>query len=302
MKRFFALVAAVAMICLAVIIRSSIDDGDSSAKSPSGPVTIACVTELAAQCNALTNVTIRVEDASVTAKAIAAGTANIDGWVTFDPWPEMTNLLGGRDSTGPNTLVAKSDLVIAMAQERANVLAPTCPATQVDWRCLGDAIGHPWTDFPGGKPEWGLVKVVLPPTSGTGTLLLGNAATGYFSRTDFATNDFDDAFIVWRANLSASTGTFTTFIQQFPAAFSAIGATQVEVAKGMGNRPVATILPIRKASATVVLSGVNGRRVDRLASELERLLKTDGWSTKDLAQTTDLPNPGVLLALSGLTR
>jgi hypothetical protein len=302
-KRFVAITASVVMICVAIVIRSSINDGDSgTTPAPTGPVTIACVTELAPECKALTGVTVRIEEAAVTAKAIANGTAGINGWVTFDPWPEMTNLLSGRDNTGSSTLVAKTGLVIAMVQERASVLAPTCPATQVDWRCLGDAIGRPWTDFPGGKPDWGTVKVTLPPTSGTGTLLLGNAATGYFSRTDFATNDFDDAFGLWRANLTASTGTFTTFIQLFPAAFSAIGTTEVEVARGVGTRPVATIVPIRKASAIVVLTAVNGGRVDRLSSELGRLLETNGWSTKDLARTTELPNPGVLLALSGLTR
>ena len=87
MKRTLAIAGAVLMIVVAIVIRSAIDSDEGTSTTDPASGTIACVTELADACNALTGVTVRVEDASVTAKAIAKGTANVDAWVTLDPWP-----------------------------------------------------------------------------------------------------------------------------------------------------------------------------------------------------------------------
>jgi hypothetical protein len=298
MKRFLAIVVSVVMVCVAIVIRSSIDSGGSGTNSSSGPVTIACVTELADECKKLSNVTVRVEDASVTAKAIAAGTARVDGWVTFDSWPEIADQLAQRTATGDSKRIAASQLMIAVVQERADALAPTCGGT-INWKCLGDAIGRPWTDV-GGKPEWGIVKAGIPPfASGLGLLIFGNSAAGYFGRTDFATNDFDDAFAVWRANVTATPGSFNDFILKFPAAFSAVGTTEEEIA-GKGARPVAQIVPVPSASAIVTLTAVDSSRAAGKANDLTKLLRDSGWGP--VPTSSGLPNPGVLLALSGLTR
>jgi hypothetical protein len=299
MKRFLAIAASIVMVCVAVVVRSSIDGGGSGANSSSRPITIACVTELETQCKALSNVTVRVEDASVTAKAIAAGKAEIDGWVTFDPWPDIANQLAQRKATSDSARMAASQLVIAMVQERADVFGPTCGGT-INWKCLGDAVSRQWTDF-GGKPEWGIVKAGIPPfASGIGLLIFGNAASGYFGRTDFATNDFDDAFAVWRSNLTATPASFTDFIVKFPAAFSAVGTTEVEIA-GKGARPVAQIVPIPSGSAVVMLTSVDSKRALGLTNDLTKLLRDSGWGPA-LPGATGVPNSGVLLALSGLTR
>jgi hypothetical protein len=299
MRRFLAITASVVMICVAIVIRSSIDSGGSGTTPSSGPITIACVTELATECEALSNVTVRVEDASVTAKAIAAGTAHVDGWVTFDPWPEIVNQLAQRIATGDGARLAATQLVIAMAQERADALAPTCGGT-VNWRCVGDAIGKQWTDV-GGQSTWGAVKAGIPPTSSAlGLLMLGNAASGYFGHTDFATNDFDDGFTVWRSKVAATPASFSQFILTFPAQFSAVGATELEVSKGKGVRLVASIGPTPSASAIVLLASVDSTRAAGKASDLTKLLRDSGWGPAP--PSSGLPNPGVLLALSGLTR
>src|SRR3954471_6109564 len=157
------------MIGVSVVIRHGIDGKGSSSAAPSGPVTVACITELADACNALTNVTVRVEDASVTAKAIANGTAGIDGWITFDPWATMASLLAQRDLGGTTTALASSDVQIAMVTERLQALEPACG--RGDWKCLGDTIGKQWTDV-GGKVDWGQVKAGVPSrATASGTLL-----------------------------------------------------------------------------------------------------------------------------------
>src|SRR5947209_6453954 len=244
------------MIALAVVTRSAIDGGKSNGGAPasSGPVTLVCLRELESVCTALSrpNVTVRVEDASITARALAKGDTSITAWVTLDPWPAMVNQLAHREVTTASTPVAATDLVIAMVQERADRLAPKGGGT-VGWHCLGDAIGHPWTDV-GGQPEWGTVKAGIPPvSSAAGLLLLGNAASGYFGSTTFATNDFDDAFLVWKGNVVRQPSSFTTFIQQFPAAFSAVGSTRAEVTAQAGSRPVVTIVA-RSAVCTFTTS------------------------------------------------
>jgi hypothetical protein len=301
MKRFLAIAASIVMVTVAISIRSSIDSGGSGATSPSGPITIACVTELADQCNALLNITVRVEDASTTAKSIAAGTAHIDGWVTFDPWPKIANQLAQRSATSESASLAASPIVIAMVQERADALAPVCGGS-VTWRCLGDAIGQRWTDV-GGRPEWGTVKAGIPPSaSGLGLLILGNAAMAYFGRPDIATNDFDDSFVVWRSKVTATPASFADFILKFPAAFSGVGTTDREIAIGKGTRVVATIVPNPATAAVVVLTSVDSRRALGLSKDLTTALTRSGWGPPAQPEPTALFDPGVLLALSGLTR
>lgn len=303
MKRFLAIAASGIMIILAVVVRSAIDDdGAPKGSGSGGRLVLACVTELEAPCRQL-DADVRIEDASVTALAIARGTAAIDGWVTFDPWPEMVDVLAERDTLGDSTRAARTDLVIAMVEERAVGLRPTCGTTgSINWRCLGDAIGRPWPEV-GGRAEWGSVKAGLPPaSSGAGILALGNAASSFFERTDFATNDFDDRFLVWKAKVTATPGSYLSFIQQFPAAFSAVGTTQAEVtATGLGGRSVAVNVSPPPARVVAVIAPLAGRRVSGLVPSLQDGLRTAGWSTDDLDAPSGLPSPGVLLALSGLT-
>ena len=300
MKRLLAVVGAVVMIAAAIVIRSALDDGGAGSTSSSGPATIACITELAAQCRALTGGTVRIEDAAVTARAIASGQTDIDAWVTLDPWPTIVNQLAQRDATGTTTRLARTELVIAMVQERASKLAAACNGA-VTWKCLGDDIGRPWADL-GGQPDWGTVKAGVPPlSSAEGVLLLGHAASGFFGTSDFATNDFDDAFLVWKSKVTTSAATFTTFIQQFPAAFSAVGTTGVDARTGSGARPVAAIDPVPAARAVVVITPLKGRRVPGFTSGLKDRLRDAGWSLDGLDASTGLPDAGVLLALSGLT-
>jgi hypothetical protein len=263
-------------------------------------------------CDALAskraNLHVRVEDAATTAKAIVAGNANIDAWLTLQPWPAIVDQLAGRRLTGDGTTIASSPLEIDMVAERAAALTASCGG--VNWRCLGDAIGQPWTVF-GGQPEWGLVKVGLPPiTSASGLLLFANAVSGFFGRTDIATNDFgDDAFATWRVKVRDATtkadDPFSTFILQFPAAFSAVGAVHADAASKVGARvsEVASFTPAPPATAVVVLAPIGSTDPSGLARDaaLTDTLKGMGWSTDARDPPTGLPDAGVLLALSSLT-
>jgi hypothetical protein len=315
------LLAAVAMIVGAVVIRSRIEGDDTqtvtSKPAASGPLTIACVTELADACQAIQKdhptVTIRVEDAATTAQALAKGGDGIDGWLTLEPWPDIANDLVTDRIFETATPIASSPFVIAMVKEREVVLAPACPGDVVGWKCLGDKVGHPWTEITGGVPSWGNITVGNPPlTSATGLLLFGNAVTGYFGRTDIATNDFDDAFNAWRSRMKTTfmeTDPFTAFVTQLPAKFAAVGVTAAEEQTNIGTKAdkVTVINPMPQATAVVTLapvgSGDRAHQVGQLATGASLLegLKAQGWAVGSIPPETGLPDAGVLLALSGLS-
>jgi hypothetical protein len=309
------------MLVAAVLIRGRIDDDKQTVTSRSertGPLTIVCVTELSAACDAIAaehpDVETRVEEASTTAEALAKDRNGIDGWLTLDPWPDIANGLVTDPVFATSTSIASSPLVIAMVKEREVVLAPNCPGGVVGWRCLGDNVGRPWTDLTGGVKAWGNITVGNPPlTSATGLLLYGNAVTGYFGRTDIATNDFDDAFNAWRAKVKTTfmeADPFLMFVTQLPAKFAAVGVTLAEEQTNVGAQAekVTVIDPTPQATAIVVLapvgSGARAERVEQLArgERLGQTLQLQGWSVGQVPAQSGLPSPGVLLALSGLQR
>ncbi len=322
MRRALAFVAAIGMIVGAVLVRTHLDDDKQSVatnQEARGPLSIVCVTELSAECDALAlahpDLQTRVEDAATTAQALAKGTQGVDGWLTLDSWPDVANGLVTDPIFKSSTALASSPLVIAMVKERSVVLAPKCPNGVVGWRCLGDYVGRPWTDLPGGIKAWGNITVGNPPlSSATGLLLYGNAVTGYFGRTDIATNDFetDPGFSAWRAKVKTTfmeSDPFVQFVTQLPAKFAAVGVTAAEEKTNVGTQAdkVVVMDPQPQATAVVVLApvgeGPRAREVEKLAGTrgMTDVLGQQGWAVGQSPAETGLPSPGVLLALSGLS-
>jgi hypothetical protein len=324
-RRALALLAAVAVIVGTLFIGSRVagDDGQAqlvSVKSEaSGPLAIVCITELAKECDAIRTehpeIDTRVEDAATTAQALARGDSGVDGWLTLEPWPDIANELAADGVFETATPLASSPLVIAMVRQRENVLAPTCTGGVVGWKCLGDKVGKPWTTLTGGVPSWGNITVGNPPmTSATGLLLFGNAVTGYFGRTDISPADFDrdPAFRAWRERIASTFSTtdpFQAFVWGLPAKFSAVGVTLAEVQTGIGvqSNDVKVDNPSPLATAVVTLapigSGGRAEAIERFAGSqtLQDTLGAEGWTVGQIPGANGLPNPDVLLALSGLS-
>jgi hypothetical protein len=291
LRRALALLAAVGMIAGAVLIRSHLDDKNApqpvdTRSGATGPLTIVCVTELENECAAIKtdhpNVITQVEDAATTAQRLAKGDEHVDGWLTMEPWADITNELASTAIFASATPIASSPLIITMVKEREVVLAPNCPGGVVAWKCLGDYVGRPWTDVTGGVPSWGNITVGNPPlTSATGLLLFGNAVTGYFGRTDIATSDFtnDDAFTAWRGRMKATfteTDPFIAFVTQLPAKFAAVGVTTAEAQTNVGAQAdkIVVLNPNPQATAVVTMAPVAG---GERGQEIQRL--TEGQST-----------------------
>ena len=109
------------------------------------------------------NVTVRVEPAATTADRLAAANdpadAHADGWLTIAPQTGIVNDAQVRNGRAPvfgaDETLARSPLVFAASKERLPTLAEHCaPATAINWACLGDVAGHPWSEL-GGDEDLG---------------------------------------------------------------------------------------------------------------------------------------------------
>jgi hypothetical protein len=299
-QRVLALLGAVALILGAIGIRQLIaGDGDGSDNGDGGgdggdTAVVACVSELEAACEAMAaaedGVEVVVEDAGETRDKLVAGDSGYDGWLTFAPWPEVVGFDRPEDALGAATApIASTELVLA---------APTstqqpCSGTDATWRCLGDTAA----------------KVGLPPpTTGLGLLLLGNAATGYFGRSDIATNDFTPEFEEWLSRITAnnrSDDPLADLLRAYPPTriYDAVGTGRAQyddtVPGSRAEDALPFVAPDPLATATVVVVPVNGGDVAGVATSdaLVDALVESGWSEGG-PDDTGLPNPGVMYDLS----
>jgi hypothetical protein len=94
-----------------------------------------------------------------------------------------------------------------------------------------------------------------------------------------------------------------------PAKFAAVGVTQAEEQTNVGAQAdkVVVVNPAPQATAVVVLApvgeGARAKNVEGLATTkgMTDALQQEGWAVGQIPATTGLPDPGVLLALSGLS-
>ncbi len=329
--RVLAVLAAVAMVAGAIVVRGNVDkDGDGGTTS-STTLRIVCATELAAVCEALgSQVGTTVEDASTTADRLTTvgngQEAPLDGWLVTAPWPEIVDGARTRDGREPlldaGDVLARSPVVLAVSAARNKVLAAKCNG-EVGWKCVGDTAGAPWQDLPNGRPEWGPVKVGHPPATTAGGLTIAAAATvGYFDgSTDLSATELADrGFQNWLRRLESGPripGSPLLTMLSRPSAFDVVGALEAEagpaIAAASATNPV-LLYPSPVATADVVLATVDrgaGRRVAELlaGTTARRALAAAGWrvggvppaaglrTSVKLPATSNLPEPDVLDAL-----
>src|SRR5437764_8504836 len=136
--RIGAVVAAIAMIVVAVVVRDRIDKKETTAR-------LTCSTELAAVCGHLgKGIKVTVEPAGTTfdrlAKLDPGADPGLDGWLVAGPWPEMVNA-DRRGRALPELFgagrapVAASPLVAVVEAQRAAVLRTKC-GDPVHWACV----------------------------------------------------------------------------------------------------------------------------------------------------------------------
>ncbi len=348
MKRVGALLVAAALIVLAVWVRNRLDDSGSPGSGPNGTATgtLVCVTELDAVCRALgekhADLTIRVEDEATTEQTLISASfdaANppFDAWLTLQPFPEMVAEQRARallpavlGDTGPS--LARSPLVVAVWSDRRAVLDSNC-AAGLSWKCIGDNAGRSWIDL-GGSVAWGSVKPShsVPDASASGLLVLAQATSSYFGRSDFARNDFDGdtGFGQWFEQLERSIPSFPVpprtpldeMLSKGPAVFDLAGSLEAAagpaIARSRDKDRLSILYPSPATVADVVVAPITdssrGGRVTRLlqSSEVAGLLAQAGWrvdgqpladgvdATYALPDDSGVPRAGVLEALRAL--
>lgn len=348
MKRVAALVAAAGMIAAAVLVRGWLDQrdqpGGGSGQGSGEQLTLVCVTELEAVCEQLARnqpgVRVRTEDVGTTVAALSAsdaGAADIDGWISFSPFPELVDEQRARAGLqpifgDPTSPLARSPLVMVVWNDRRAVLEGSCPTGEITWRCVGELAGRPWVDL-GGGAAWGAVKPGQPTPDRTaaGWLALAQAVGSWFGRTDFAANDFQDpAFRRWFEQLERGVPSYPSpprtpleeMLSKGPATFDVAASTEAAaagpIARSRVNDQLSIIYPSPLSTADVVLAPVAGSdgetRLRKLVESRDTAaaLTGQGWRVDGLPPAggvptepplppgSGLPRPGVLQALRAL--
>ena len=306
MRRLLAVVAAAAMVAGSIAIRSRLDREE---EDRTNPLRVVCAAELGTVCDALkrTSAQVTVEPAPATAERLGgAETPEIDGWLVPAPWPQIVD--GRRRPRGLLPLfgdvtqpLARSPLVIVMSR----AVADRCSA---GWKCLGEAASQNQAK-PGHHD---------PGDNGFGALIVGQAAGGYFGRTDLSTFDLDDpGFAAWFRALERATpplisggSPLNEMLGTNFAVYDAVGTIEAEAAPVVAapavRDRVVLLYPEPMATVDVVLAG-SGTRLREVAGgdTIRRALVDAGWRTGAGATQTGpplppgngLPSPGFIDAL-----
>lgn len=352
MKRLVAVLAALAMVAGAFLVRGWLDDRDEPSASNGAPpvgdeqLTLLCDPSLRSVCDQLdearADVTVEVADSAgamsrLTDAAFPADDDPVDGWLVPAPFPDMVEESRQRAGQSPvfgdvGPPLARSPLVIAMWNERADALAPTCTDDEVGWRCIGDGAGVAWGEL-GGSAAWGRLKPGFddPDTSATGLLVVGQASADFFETPGFASNDFDqNGFRGWLRNLEESVPAFPAtagtpldqMLSAGPAAYDLVGTTEAEagpaVASSRDRDRLRVIYPAPMATADVLFAPIaradGAERLGEIVSDdtTADLLAAAGWRVEgrpladgldagiELPPDNGLPRAGVLQALRNL--
>lgn len=327
-KRVLALIAALAMIGAAALIRQHVIDGDNGSD---GTLRLRCATELAGVCDRLAkedgSISVTVGDDGATADALSTkdSTADFDAWLAVGPWAEI--VADNRRQAGVTTQVlatqsrvlARSPVTFMGPKDRVAALETHCGGT-VTWSCIGDASGRSWTEL-GGQATWGSMKAGLaPPDTGSGLVALDQAVATQSETTDWGTADLEQ-WSSWLAQLvtpaqQSADPLARMLVQSGWASITApLERQSGPEMERRGRRMSYTLLypePVVTADVTLVPSA--GRQADELldrvgSDRLAAALSTSGWRVAGrpngngvgggpaLPPTSNLASAGALQAL-----
>ncbi len=331
--RLLALVAAVAMVLIAVVVRSALEDGDAGGggtSAESGPLRLVCATELREVCEAIdaddNDVEVTVEAASVTAdglKSAERDDAAVDGWLAPGPWGDVVNATratsAGALFAPAGAPLARSPFVLAVWKDKQARLACADP---VDLGCVGDAV-----------ITRGFRLGVSTDDQAEGVLADAALSAGHIKNPDFATNDLGETDLAdWLTAVDANVDrvgrnpggrSFTELLtfgvaaaDGFLSTEAAVGPQFVRAAK-RNLIDLVYVVPVATADVQFAARlGDRGRRLDAIVrrDRVRELLATHGWRvtgrppvagvnpTPRLPQDDGLPSGGVLQALREVTK
>jgi hypothetical protein len=294
-KQVGAFAMAVVLIVGAWLIRTQVidDGGGPSTPERSTASTVVCVTELTNACRSAfagqTDMTLRIESANTTLDRLgAADDPGDEIWITMQPFPDMVERLRTQNRNAPADAtiepIASSPLTLVVAANRAESLQVGC-GKPVDWRCLGDAAGKPWSGLDPNASAGNARPAFAPnPDTTIGQLGVASAMLGFFSGSSIDRND--TGLITWSRNLSRASNPSTVagstaivVMQTRPSAFDIAVGARAELADAADPRFV-LLQANPSVSVDIVAVVPNGSSMpDRLADDLGQVLTAAGWDS-----------------------
>jgi hypothetical protein len=305
MIRVVALLVAVGLVAAGYVVRERARLADDPALGAATPAatTIRCDAELEAACRALRSaghdVTVEPAGLSFDSLSRVEVAEAPDLWVTVAPWPTMVDDARTRAGLGPLFAspaepVATSPLVVAIWDDRADVLESACAGAGPRLGCVTAAAGDRWTDL-GGPESWGPFKLGLgdPTTSSIGLAALAVATADELGTMDFGTRSLTEgAFLDWLGAVAGAVPDFdppagsalATMLQVGPAAFDVALTTEAaaEAARDGGAQRAALLRVVPasgSASVDVVVASRGVGADEAIVDEVAGSLGDHGWVT-----------------------
>jgi hypothetical protein len=284
------------------------------------------------------DVDVRIEPASTSARRLMnendLGDVGVDGWLTVAPQSGIVNDAQQRNGRepffAPDETVARSPLVFVGRTDRMKTLADHCGQDGITWKCLGDLVNMNWSAI-GGQPTWNEVTVghADPATDTTGLLVLGQEATSKLGNHTFDLSAIQaDDFSTWFQNLEANVdlggvdGPLAQMVQ-LGAGSDVAEVTEAEactrIPPSRAARTLQVVTPAPVTTADVVFAGVrkdaktDAVRAAATGEAARQALAQGHWRVGAarirravcaevgpvaLGPTSNLPSPGVLVALA----
>ena len=272
-RRLLAVVAAIAMVVVAFVVRDQIDDDSADSSGSGGRPRLVCATEMRDACRELADeedVEVVIEPAGVTAARMTAAAdvrdLDVDGWLAPAPWAEIVRGDRARAAAPsvldtPSAPVGRTPLVIAMWRQRAAVLERHCGSAP-RWSCLAEVAGAPWSDI-GGEASWGPVRPGQPDPERTGAGLdvLAQVGSEILGTSDFSSADLEtDEFLVPFSRLERAVPSYTPpagspfaqmLLERGPTTYDAAGAYESEAGPALAEAAVRNDLKLYYPSPVV---------------------------------------------------
>ena len=314
MRRLVAVLGAVLMVVVAVLVRGVLDgddagsaDGGDEGRSD-GEVSLLCADELEAVCRALrddgeiADYALEAAGDTVDRMTVDGEDLGADGWLTVDPFPELTEVGRGVANLGrlfgePAATGRTTGLAVAVDPDRTVALINACD-DEVTWPCLGELAGDRWSTH-GGEAAWGPVTVgVEGPDSATGLLTTTQAAAAHLDLPDFATNDLQSGEVFrWLGRFEPGLDVAGTMVLR-PGSFSAVATLEVEAERLAGTAQgegLGIFYPAPMYRAEVVVVAPRADADGLIGDEaLDEALDEAGWGTE---RGEPLPGAGAVYAL-----
>ncbi len=320
LARLVAVLAAIALVAGAFVLRGALAGDDESASSgvgsgsdgpdrPEGAVRVICDEDLGdAACEAVAELegvdSMAMMTADEAVDAMSDPEVPYDAWLTLDPWPQILDV--DRREVGLPPVADDGDPVPVASSTPAILTAAddgTACATPVEWSCLATEVA--------GGADIGLPTL----QSAAGVLFLAAAAAGLQGAAEFGIDEvrtspvadqLDELLDSARPGTLAEQNSRATLPGQFTALATTDGLARNTADKPQGRDLDLTVLELEPSPTTlgVVLApiGPHGAdAADRLTDQVTdqtvtEALATAGWKGGP-ARTEGLPAPDLLYAL-----